>query len=369
MLFDIYAGKRVLVVGHTGFKGSWLTLWLSKLGAKVAGYANGIPSTPSMFEILNLGEKITDYRGDIKDFSRLSEVLAEFSPEIVFHLAAKAIVRECLEDPVDAFHTNVLGTIHVLEALRRCESVKSAVIITSDKCYENVEWEYGYREGDRLGGKDPYSASKAAAEIAFSSYFRSYFQNQNSRIQIYTTRAGNVIGGGDWARDRIVPDCMRSWYKQSPVEIRNPYSTRPWQHVLEPLSGYLTLGGWRYIEGARELTGHSFNFGPPAEVNKSVLELLEEMKKIWTQGTYASSKDRTAYTASTEATLLKLCCDKALHQLNWTPTLKFDETSSYTATWYKEFQGNPSAILDFTYSQIANYEDLAKKRGVSWAQG
>lgn len=381
MFKNVYSNRRVLVIGHTGFKGSWLTLWLKKLGATVAGYANEIPTQPSLFETLNLSSEVNDFRKDIKDLSSLKEVLKNFSPEIVFHLAAKAIVKECLETPTDAFHTNLLGTVNVLEAIRECKSVRSAVIITSDKCYENLEWDFGYRETDRLGGKDPYSASKAAAEIAFSAYYRSYFKDMADK-HIVTVRAGNVIGGGDWARDRIVPDCMRSWYKNQVVSIRSPNATRPWQHVLEPLSGYLLIGCWPFISGAVNFSGQSFNFGPAADVNKSVVQLINEMKKIWQDGQYFINQDKNEDindtnininasingNSSKEATLLKLCCDKALSKLSWMPTLRFEETVNFTAKWYSEFKEYPSNIKELTLNQIDEYQHLAKERGMSWTE-
>ncbi|MBF0312039.1 MAG: CDP-glucose 4,6-dehydratase [Oligoflexia bacterium] len=373
MLTNVYHGKKVLVFGHTGFKGSWLTSWLLRLGANVAGFSNGIPTSPSLFEVLDLASNIRDYRGDVRDYEKVQEVVNEFSPDIIFHLAAKAIVRECLDNPVSAFHTNLLGTVHVLDAIRSCNSVQSAVIITSDKCYENVEWEYGYREDDRLGGKDPYSASKASAELAFSSYYRSYLIHQKPRLHIYTARAGNVIGGGDWARDRIIPDCMRAWYQGSSAEIRSPEATRPWQHVLEPLSGYLTLGAWKYLTKKIDLSGHSFNFGPSSEVNQSVRELILEMQQSWkfsdpTQVSFYTPEafQRESMKTSKEATLLKLCCDKSFSKLQWKPTLNFRETVAMTVNWYKEFKNTPSKIACFTQNQIEEYQKLAKERDIFW---
>lgn len=364
MFQGVYAGKRVLVTGHTGFKGSWLSQWLIELGAKVAGFSIGIPSNPSHYEVLKLPELLKNYTGDIRDLGAFQRALDEFKPEIVFHLAAQAIVRLSFDDPKLTFDTNLGGTVNVMEALRKTPSIKTAVIITSDKCYENVEWEFGYRETDRLGGKDPYSASKACAEIAFSAYARSYFLTSGS-TRVASARAGNVIGGGDWAKDRIIPDCVRAWANgQNPV-IRNPRSTRPWQHVLEPLSGYLWLGA-RLIQTPENLIGESFNFGPPADVNQPVAELIEEMGKTWAASSWKHDL-QTAGTQKHEAGLLKLSCDKALHRLQWQPTLVFPETVRMTAEWYKEFYETKKESSARTLTQIREYQALALKRGRLWA--
>lgn len=362
MFNNIYHEKKVLIIGHTGFKGSWLTLWLKQLGAEVSGFANEIPTNPSLFEIMQLDTQISDFRGDIRNQSKLKEVFHQVNPDIVFHLAAKAIVRECYDNPVEAFETNVLGSIHVLECIRNTPSVKAGVMITSDKCYENVEWEYGYRETDRLGGKDPYSASKACAETAFSTYFRSYL-NQLSHLNIASARAGNVIGGGDWAKDRIVPDCIRAWQKGESVVIRSPRATRPWQHVLEPLSGYLRLGQYLH-EKQDNVNGESFNFGPGSDVIQSVEELIHELQKIWNQSSYEIQSDDD----KKEANLLKLCCDKALNRLDWQATLNFQETIDFTGTWYKKFTEKPKTIQEYTKTQVERYQDIAKAKGLSWVQ-
>lgn len=364
MFFNKFKDKKVVVIGHTGFKGSWLTAWLKMLGASVAGFSNEIPTTPSHFELAHLSSDILDVRGDITNYAELFNFLNSFKPEIIFHLGANAIVSDCLEHPQQAFITNAIGTVNVLEAIRHLPSVKSTVIVTSDKCYENVEWEYGYRESDRLGGKDPYSASKACAEIAFSSYFRSYL-HQLPNLKIATARAGNVIGGGDWAKSRIIPDCIRSWTRNESVQIRNPQATRPWQHVLEPLSGYLLLAV-RLLEQDCSFNGESFNFGPKAEVNKEVSALIDEMKKHWKNVSY--TVDREHILNKKEASLLKLCCDKALSSLSWSPTLNFEETVEMTASWYKNWSEKPASVKDFTTSQIKHFEDLAIKRGIVWTR-
>ncbi|MCH8157921.1 MAG: CDP-glucose 4,6-dehydratase, partial [Nitrospinae bacterium] len=273
MFENIYQDRRVLVTGHTGFKGSWLSAWLLDLKAQVAGYSLDIPSQPSHFEALSLTNRIEHTQGDVRNKTTLKQAIDQFRPEIVFHLAAQSLVRKSYEDPIATFETNSMGTLNILDCLRTQPSVEAAVLITSDKCYENVEWLWGYRENDRLGGKDPYSASKACAELIANSYMQSFFKNSGPNIS--TTRAGNVIGGGDWAADRVVPDCFRAWSQGKPMVIRNPNATRPWQHVLESLSGYLTLGQ-KLFQGDANVKNQSFNFGPQASVNQSVGDLIND---------------------------------------------------------------------------------------------
>ncbi len=362
-MLDLYKGKKVFITGHTGFKGSWLTEWLLGLGAEVAGYSLYLPSEPCHFSLLDLKKRIVHYENDIGDADAVHHAMSEFAPEIVFHLAAQPIVSASIKDPLKTFHTNIMGTAHILEALRKLTSVKSAVIITSDKCYENVEWEFGYRETDKLGGKDPYSASKAGAEAVFHSYFRTYLAHDSDRIQLATARAGNVIGGGDWALDRIVPDCMRAWGKGAKPFIRNPYATRPWQHVLEPLSGYLALGALLYDKAAG-VNGESFNFGPTAEVNNTVGELLNGFQKLWSGMEWETTEDPLA---KKECSLLKLNCDKSLNRLNWLPCLNFHETMQFTVDWYRAFYAGEE-IRTFTRKQIRGYCELAKQRERSWSR-
>lgn len=359
-----FNNKKVVIIGHTGFKGSWLTLWLEKLGAQVSGFSIDIPSKPSHFELANISDTVKDVRGDIVNYPELLKFLSQEKPEVVFHLGANAIVSDCFENPQNAFMTNTMGSINVLEALRHIPTIKAAIIVTSDKCYENVEWEYGYRETDRLGGKDPYSASKACAELAFSSYYRTYL-HQLPELKIASARAGNVIGGGDWATNRIVPDCIRSWTNNQSVRIRNPESTRPWQHVLEPLSGYLALAA-DLLDKDTTLNGESLNFGPKAEVNKAVSELLNEMKVHWEN--VQVSYDEEHILKQKEAMLLKLCCDKALNQLTWQPTLTFEETVEMTVSWYKNWSNSVESVRSFSLKQIENYEKLAAKRKIHWTQ-
>jgi CDP-glucose 4,6-dehydratase len=275
---DCYQGKKVLITGNTGFKGSWLSVWLYQLGAEVYGISNGIPTTPfSLFEDLLLDDKINYIAADIRDADKMKILFNEIKPDFVFHLAAQPIVLSSYNDPVETMTTNVMGTVNILEALRFLNHNCSAVIITSDKCYDNVEWLWGYKETDALGGKDPYSASKGASELMVKTYACSYFMKPQSQIRIISVRAGNVIGGGDWAENRIVPDCIRAWLKNIPVEIRSPQSTRPWQHVLEPLSGYLQAG-MRLSEDIL-MNGEAFNFGPNSDQNKTVKELISGLAR------------------------------------------------------------------------------------------
>ncbi len=360
----IYTGKRVLVTGHTGFKGSWLSTWLLELGANVVGFSLNIPTNPSNFEVLNLKNKLKHIKGDIRDFEHLKQVFTDFSPEIVFHLAAQPITRLSYDKPQETFNTNLFGTVNMLECIRMSKTVKAAVIITSDKCYQNVEWIWGYRENDRLGGEDPYSASKACAEIACHSYIKSFFSSQDSP-KVSTVRAGNVIGGGDWAKDRIVPDCVRAFSKGEKVEIRSPNATRPWQHVLEPLSGYLWLGA-NLLQDNERVTGESFNFGPLSDTSKSVEGLIKEFTEMWGDGKWYESdkgnKDKK------ESNLLKLNCDKALQILKWHIVFSFEENLRFTTNWYKTFYTKEKDMYRFTTKQIEEYTDLARKRGLIWAK-
>lgn len=363
MFAGIYHDRRVLVTGHTGFKGSWLSQWLLRLGAKVSGASLYVPSQPSHFELLELGRRLSSHTIDVREVDAMQKVLERERPEVVFHLAAQPIVRAAYDNPKLTFDTNVGGVVNVLEAVRRVDFVKAVVVITSDKCYENVEWEFGYRESDRLGGKDPYSASKACAEIVFSAYQRSYFSRPGSPA-LAAGRAGNVIGGGDWAADRIVPDCIRAWAEGRRPLIRSPRATRPWQHVLEPLGGYLWLAA-RLLEEAPLLRGEAFNFGPAAHVSASVEELLREMAGTWPGAGW--DVDPAAAQAKAEASLLKLNCDKALARLSWQAVLTFEETAAMTAGWYHDFHGGHRSAAACTDAQIEQYEQLAKQRGRIWA--
>jgi len=364
MFGDIYHGKKVLVTGNTGFKGSWLTVWLLKLGAEVIGLSKDIPTKPAMFNVLNLSGNIKYINADIRDLASVKKIIDEESPDFIFHLAAQAIVSTAYTDPLDTMSTNIMGTINILEALRFYTKRCAAILITSDKCYDNVEWVWGYRETDKVGGKDIYSGSKGAAELVIKSYVASFFQNEHP-VRIAVGRAGNVIGGGDWASDRIVADCMRAWSDNKTVNIRSPMATRPWQHVLEPLSGYLLLGKAIYEDGT--LHSEAFNFGPRAEQNHTVIQLLSDLGKSFGHGNHEESYNITDDIPFDEAGLLKLNCDKALFYINWEPNLKYEEMILLVGDWYRSFFSNSSDMLDFTKQQVESYEDIAIERNRIWA--
>ena len=361
--FEVFKDKKILITGHTGFKGTWLTAWLKLLGAEIVGISLDIVSDPSHFLEANLDDGIKDYRVDIRDREKVIEITKKERPDFIFHLAAQSLVRESYLNPVDTWSTNLMGTLNILEALRKVDKKCTAVIITSDKCYDNVEWVWGYKETDSLGGPDPYSSSKGAAELLIKSYLKSFFVSEDCEVRIASARAGNVIGGGDWAKDRIIPDCVKAWSQDKIVQLRNPNATRPWQHVLEPLSGYLRLA--YDLDKSKRLHGEPFNFGPPAQQNQSVSELVEVMSHYWDKVRWEDISKRVDQPY--ESGLLKLNCDKALHELNWTAVMDFEETVSMTAEWYKSFYLDPTTILDFTNSQLEKYTDLAKSRGLDWA--
>jgi len=363
MSFNSFRNKSVVVTGHTGFKGSWLTAWLKRLGAKVVGISLESPTNPSHFIAAGLGNGMIDHRIDIRQDALIEDAITAAQPDFVFHLAAQALVRRSYEDPIETWQTNVLGTLHVLEALRKLAKPCSAVIITSDKCYDNVEWVWGYRESDALGGPDPYSASKGAAELAIKSHIKSYFPKATSLVRIASARAGNVIGGGDWAEHRIVPDCVKAWSTDRYVELRNPHSTRPWQHVLEPLSGYLTLA--LALSHRPELHGEPFNFGPQAQQNHSVLALVQQMAMHWDQVRWHDVSGAAA--GPYESGLLKLNCDKALHVLHWHAVMGFEDTVRMTAEWYRAYYQQPEQIAAMTDAQISAYTAIAKQKGLEWA--
>lgn len=359
-----FRGKTVLVTGHTGFKGSWLVAWLKMLGANVVGVALDPYTEPSNFTASSINVDIEDHRLDIRDTARLAEIFIKYQPNFVFHLAAQALVRKSYDDPSETWQTNVIGTLNVLECLRKLTKPCTAVFITSDKCYDNVEWVWGYRENDALGGPDPYSASKGAAELVIKSHVKSFFPKESSLVRIASARAGNVIGGGDWSVDRIVPDCVKAWSEGQTVPLRNPHATRPWQHVLEPLSGYMALAV--QLSERPELHGEAFNFGPQAQQNKSVLELVIAMQKTWEKVKFedVSGTSKGPY----ESGLLKLNCDKALHLLDWHAVMNFDQTVEFTTEWFKSFYGHSNKMKDFTVQQIQKYRDIAQKQGMPWVK-
>lgn len=360
-LNQFFKGKKVLVTGHTGFKGAWLTQWLVNLNAKVYGLSNALVTTPSLFEDLKLESKIDHQLMDIRNSEAVLDRVKKIQPDIVFHLAAQAIVSRSYSDPLETFSTNVMGTANILEALRVAQRPAIAVIITSDKCYDNVEWEWGYRENDHLGGKDIYSGSKGAAELVAKSYYHSFFKN--GPVRLCTTRAGNVLGGGDWAQDRIVPDCYRAWMENRPVVIRNPLATRPWQHVLVPLSGYLKLA--MDLPSDEKLSGQAFNFGPASETCASVQKLLEDLhtaSPLYKGGAPFDIQGSNFH----EANLLKLNCDKALMRLKWKPAMSYEESIRLISDWYcsyaKGLKGQE--LVDLTLKQISTFEDWYSNRVV-----
>ena len=358
LLRDAYRGRRVLVTGHTGFKGSWLSLWLTQLGAEVTGYSLPAPTSPSLFEAARVAKELRHVEGDVRDAARLGETWRDARPEIVFHLAAQSLVRESYADPVATLATNVMGTANVLDCARAGNGDRTTlVMVTSDKCYENREWVHAYRETDAMGGHDPYSMSKGAAELVISSWRRSYFSDAagTADVACASVRAGNVIGGGDWATDRIVPDCVRALALGDDVAVRNPHAVRPWQHVLEPLSGYLTLGA-RLLTGSdaerRELSD-AWNFGPETANARPVRDLVDRLVRRWGSGGWDDVSDPRA---PHEAHLLRLAIDKAHAGLGWSPRWDFDATVNHTVDWYKAFYGGDD-VREWCRRQIAIYEE------------
>jgi CDP-glucose 4,6-dehydratase len=356
-----YKGKKVLVTGVTGFKGSWLAMWLVKLGATVVGVANGIPTSPSLFKTIKIENKIDYTELDIRDFQSINNLVKKVQPDYVFHLAAQAIVSESKKNPIYTIETNTVGTANVLNSLRSLDNNCIAVMITSDKCYENKEWIWGYRETDALGGKDIYSASKASAEIIISAFVRTYFTlGDKKNIRIATARAGNVIGGGDWSADRIVVDCVTKWSKNEKVNIRSPMSTRPWQHVLEPLGGYLTLG--IKLKNDYDLHGESFNFGPKLEKPIEVIELIKKLSSLWKVDDRYAEFGISQNCEFNEAGLLQLNCEKSRHYLKWEANMKFSETIEMVGDWYKNFYFYDENSEDLTLKQISTYERICSER-------
>ena len=352
ILNSFWQGKRVFLTGHTGFKGGWLSLWLQNMGAELTGYALSPPTNPSLFQQANVGEAMNSVIADIRDQKKLLLEIQKSQPEIVFHLAAQPLVRYSYSNPVETFATNLMGTIHLLEAIRNTQGVKAVVIVTTDKCYENNEQERGYNENDPMGGYDPYSSSKGCSELATAAYRRSYFNDKDYHhhgVAIATARAGNVIGGGDWAQDRLIPDILTAFQSGKTVEIRNPSSIRPWQHVLEPLSGYLLLAQRLYDEGPNYAEG--WNFGPQDQNAMSVGGIVQKMADFWGEGAkWAVTSERHPH----EATYLKLDCSKANKKLNWQGTLDLDETLKQTVDWYKSWHKHQNMHL-YSQNEIKDY--------------
>lgn len=349
---SVWAGRKVLVTGHTGFKGSWLSLWLQKMGAEVTGYALAPHTRPSLFEVAGVEEGMTSVLGDVRDLERLRETLRTHEPEVVLHLAAQAEVREGYKRPVETYSTNVLGTVHLLEAVRATPSVRVVIVITSDKCYENREWVWGYRESDAAGGRDPYSSSKGCAELVVSAYRRSYF-SEGDGPALASVRAGNVIGGGDWATHRLVPDTVQAFAAGRPVEIRSPRAVRPWQHVLVPLDGYLTLAERLWSEGRRH--AGSWNFGPASRDGKPVAWIVKRLATLWGEGAEWSVDADGDHPH--EDTYLHLDCSKARAQLGWTPQLKLDGALEWIVEWYQRYYQDGHDMRALTEAQVARFEE------------
>lgn len=360
MFEGVYSGKRVLVTGHTGFKGSWLVYWLQQLGAEVCGYSLEAPTDPSHWDLLQLDCR--SEAADIRDAERLQSAFSSFRPEIVFHLAAQSLLRRSYRFPDETFEVNVMGTVRVMEACRTCESVRAAVIVTSDKCYENREWIWGYREQDAMGGYDPYSASKGCAELIASAYRRAFFNSgadsQACQTLVASCRAGNVIGVGDWAEDRLIPDVMRAASRGEIVGIRNPSAIRPWQHVLEPLSGYLLVGK-RLMEGDGSVSG-AWNFGPERDGTCHVEEVVKIIAELWPQAAYRLENTPGPH----EARFLKLDISKAVHGLNWRPVWTLRTSLEHTVKWYRAFYEKSSVR---TGEDLAEFEADARIHGSLWA--
>ncbi len=352
---DCYRSRRVLVTGHTGFKGSWLSLWLSQLGAEVTGLALPPATDPNHWDLLNLN--LPEQRLDIRDSSAVLRTVTDAAPEIVFHLAAQPLVRRSYHDPLETWSTNVLGTANVLEACRQVPGVRAIVVVTTDKCYQNQEWPWGYRETDRLGGHDPYSASKAATEMLAASYRSAFFHTPEAPLMA-TARAGNVIGGGDWSEDRLIPDMVRAIAARDALEIRSPQATRPWQHVLESLSAYLSLGQ-QLLEGQREFAD-AFNFGPDPEGNRSVAEVLTGLHSHWNELNWHATTQAQPH----EANLLYLDNSKAKIELGWRPVWGLDQTLAATAAWYRQFLQDGAML---SRQQLAAYIADARAAGLAWS--
>ncbi len=365
---SIFKNKSVLITGNTGFKGSWLSLWLHSLGAKVYGFSNTIPTNPSLFSSINLKEIIHHSFGDIRNINDIKKVIKLSNPDFIFHLAAQSLVLKSFSDPLLTINTNTIGTANLLDVLVNYKSKKKIhlILITSDKVYENNEWIWGYRENDTLGGKDPYSLSKAMAEFSIKAYMQIIRNDKKliKNLSISIGRAGNVIGGADWAKNRLVPDCVSAWSKGNSVFVRNPSSTRPWQHVFEPLSGYLQIARYSYLNKIKN--GEAYNFGPKLSSNKSVKILIKSLMKEWPGSKVTFNKTKSIL--KKEAGLLSLNYDKSLSLLKWEPVLNFDDNIKFTINWYKNFYIKKNNLKNFSLDQIEQYTSIAKYKKLDWAK-
>jgi CDP-glucose 4,6-dehydratase len=365
MFSNFYHGKRVLVTGHTGFKGGWLALWLKKLGASVSGISLPPPTQPNLHEIIKASKLHSEVDCDIRNLDQLSAAIQTVQPDIVFHLAAQPIVRRSYTEPLETFHVNAVGTANLLECLRRAESPASLIIVTSDKCYENREWEFAYRENDALGGHDIYSMSKGATELVAQAWNRSFFVPNPKLGAVATVRAGNVIGGGDYAEDRIVPDCIRALIHKQPIMVRNPSAVRPWQHVLECLSGYLWLGASLAKSSKTSPLASAFNFGPEPSARQPVRRLVEEILSVWPGEWIDGSRPGHVH----EAKLLSLSIEKAGALLGWYPVWDFGEAIRQTLVWYQQRHAEQNEnMLELTTRQIDQYVAAARGKKLAWTK-
>ena len=353
-----YRGKRVLVTGHTGFKGSWLTLWLQHLGAEVTGYSLAPITDPAMFDLCDVASGIDHRIADIRHMQTLSDCIASTRPDVIMHLAAQPIVREAYLDPLGTLSTNVIGTANLLEAVRTAGRPCNIVVVTSDKCYENEEWVWGYRENDPMGGKDPYSMSKGATELVVSSWRRSFFSGKGAKIRLASARAGNVLGGGDWAKDRIMTDAIAALTRNEPVVLRNPLAVRPWQHVLEPLGGYLLLGAKLMSDDGDEYCS-GWNFGPRRDDVKNVATVIDRLAARWGAG---SGWTQAEGEQPAEANLLSLNCDKAAAKLDWAPVWTLDQLLQKTVIWYQAWADQSRDLRQLSTEQILEYQADANGR-------
>ena len=362
MYKKFFKNKKIIITGNTGFKGAWLTLWLLKFQAKIIGISNNIPTKPSLFKLLKLDKKIIHFNADVRNYKILKQLIIKYQPDYIFHLAGQSLVKKSYFEPLNTWQTNTLGTVNLLDSLRFLNKKCVCVIVTSDKSYRNFEINRGYVETDILGGDDPYSSSKASAELVFNSYVKSFFKKKNSKIFLSSVRAGNVIGGGDWSDNRLIPDCVRFWSNKKKALIRNPNSTRPWQHVLEAINGYLILAINLSKDKKKKIHGQSFNFGPPIKNNYSVIDLVNEIRKNWRKINWK----KVSANKYPESKLLKINSTKARKVLNWMCLLNFNKTAEFVAKWYKNYyEHSKTNIYDYSMYQILEFEKLIIKSKVN----